>query len=233
MLSVLIPCLNEEENLRRFPDALFPALKSLGEDFELVLIDDGSADGTWPEMERLAAARSDVRAERHPKNLGLGAALSTGFAACRGEWIAVLDADLTFAPKDIAALLARQKETGADMVSGSPFLCPAAPGSWRRRIPSRVINAIYGLLLDGRLTSYTPVFRLYRARAVKALKLLSRGFEINAEIAAAFVRAGLLIAEAPAPLSTRAYGRSKLSVGRELARHARLMGRILARAGIV
>jgi len=233
VLSVLIPCLNEEENLRRFQDALFPALEALGEPFEVILIDDGSTDGTWREMERLAAERPQVRAVRRPKNFGLGAALAAGFAASQGDWIAVLDADLTFAPADIAKLLARQKETGADMVSGSPFLCPAPRGSWRRRIPSRILNALYGALLDPRLTSYTPVFRLYRSRAIKTMRLKSRGFEINAEIAAAFVRAGFNIAEAPAALKTRAYGRSKLSVGRELARHARLMGRILFHAGIV
>ncbi|HVC09192.1 MAG TPA: glycosyltransferase family 2 protein [Elusimicrobiota bacterium] len=229
MLSVLIPCLNEEDNLRRFPQALFPALKSLGRDFEVVLVDDGSSDGSWREISRLSEKLSNARAERHPRNLGLGAALATGFSACQGDWIAVLDADLTFPPEAISGLLARQRETGADMISGSPFLCPAPRGSWRRRIPSRILNALYGALLDPRLTSYTPIFRLYRAQIVKTLRLKSRGFEINAEIAAVFARGGFEIAETPAAISVRVYGRSKLNVLRELGRHARLMARILFR----
>jgi len=226
VLSVLIPCRDEEENIRRFPEDLFPALEALGEPFEVVLVDDGSSDGSWREISRLSEKFSNARAQRHPRNLGLGAALATGFAACRGDWIAVLDADLTFSPEAIAGLLARRRETGADMISGSPFLCPAPQGSWRRRIPSRILNALYGALLDPRLTSYTPIFRLYRAQTVKALDLKSRGFEINAEIAAAFVRAGLKIAEMPAAISTRVYGRSKLNILRELGRHARLILRI-------
>ncbi len=229
MLSVLIACLNEEENIRTYPQKLLPALEDLGQDYEVVLVDDGSTDQTWREIVRLAQDFPRVRAARHARNEGLGAALRTGFASCRGEFIATLDADLTFSPSAIANLISCQRETGADMVSGSPFLCPAPKGSWKRRLPSLILNRIYAWLLDRTLTSYTPILRLYRAQALKGLGLKSSGFEINAEISAAFLRAGRKAAETPAALAARFYGRSKLAAGRELKRHARLMLRLLIR----
>ncbi len=229
MLSVIIPCFNERPNIERFGEELLPPLQALGLPYEVVAVDDGSSDGTSEALRELSE-RLPLRLIRHPENLGLGAALRTGFAKAQGDWIVTLDADLSFHPSQIQALLEKQRQAGADLVSGSPFLRP--PGGsgvpWTRRLPSLLVNAFYRGFLDPRLTAYTPIFRLYRAASLKALPLKSTGFEINAEIAARFVLARHKTAEAPVVLGPRLAGRSKLRRVRELVRHCRLILRLLA-----
>lgn len=162
-------------------------------------------------------------------NRGLGAALRAGFAAASGEWIATLDADLTFRPSALKEMLALAQTENADLVAGSPYLRPGdlAAISWRRRLPSLMLNALYRGLFGLQLTSFTPVFRLYRASRLRELNLTAEGFEINAEIAARGLQAGWRAAEVPAALETRTSGVSKLRRGRELARHLSLIWRLL------
>lgn len=228
-LSVVIPCFNEEGSVARYEAELFPALDALSLDYEVLAVDDGSTDGTLAALNALAARQPRLKLLRHPENRGLGRALRTGFATASGEWIVALDADLTWRPGQIAGLLAKQGETNADLVGGSPFLAPGGLGDvpWARRLPSLLLNAFYRGLFAHGLTAYTPIFRLYRASILKSLPLTSDGFEINAEIAARFLRNGRTLAEAPAVLTVRKEGVSKLSRWRELRRHARLIWALL------
>lgn len=229
MLSIVIPCFNEEGALARYESELLPELASLGLPWELILVDDGSKDGTAAAIERLSGGHPEIKSVSHPENRGLGAALRTGFAAASGQWIASLDADLTFHPRQLKALLERQKETGADLVGGSPYLTAEGMQDvpWARRLPSLLINAFYRSLFDPGFLAYTPVFRLYSAATLRNLELTSEGFEINAEIAVRFWLAQRKLAEAPVVLETRREGASKLDRWRELRRHARLILRLL------
>jgi dolichol-phosphate mannosyltransferase len=228
LLSVIIPCFDEEASAARFETELFPALDALGVPYEVIAVDDGSYDGTGGVLRNLAGERLNFKAKAHEDNRGLGLALRTGFASASGDWIATLDADLTFHPRQLQALLDCQKATGADLVSGSPFLDPsgAAGVGWWRRLPSLWVNALYRRLCGPALTAYTPIFRLYRTEALRSLRLESTGFEINAEIAARFLAAGRVVAETPAVLTARREGTSKLSPLRELWRHGRLALRL-------
>jgi dolichol-phosphate mannosyltransferase len=193
-------------------------------------VDDGSADGTAAAAEALKSSRPEVSLVRLAANQGLGAALRAGFAAARGEWIATLDADLTFRPENLKSLLAAAAAANADLVAGSPYLRAGDLDSvpWPRRLPSLMMNALYRGLFGFQLTSYTPVFRLYRAARLKELAPTAEGFEINAEIAARALSAGWRVAEVPAALETRVAGVSKLRRWRELSRHASLIARLLA-----
>ncbi|NNN05035.1 MAG: glycosyltransferase family 2 protein [Elusimicrobia bacterium] len=223
-------CFNEELNLPRYPRELFPALDALDVSWEVVLVDDGSTDGTAAAADALAAARADVRAVRLPRRRGLGGALRAGFSEARGEWIAALDADLSFRPEALRGLLDAARASHADLVGGSPFLHAGdlAAVPWTRRLPSLLLNAFYRGLFDLRLTAYTPMFRLYRAEKLRSLALKSEGFEISAEIAALAARARWTTAEVPVALGARTAGVSKLRRGRELARHLKLIARLLA-----
>lgn len=227
-LSVLIPVYNEKntvlELLRRVEAVELPVAR------EIVMVDDGSTDGTRAKAQELAAAEPRARVVPLTPNRGLGGALRAGFDAADGEWIATLDADLTFRPAVIKDMLAAAKETGADLVAGSPYLRPDDMGRvpWIRRAPSLMMNALYRGLFGFRLTAYTPVFRLYRASKLRELELASQGFEINAEIAARALLDGWRVAEVPASLETRTAGVSKLDRRRELARHLALIRRLLA-----
>jgi len=232
LLSIVLPCYNEAGAVEDFPSELFPALDALSVPCEVLAVDDGSTDGTGAALRGLAGRRSGFKALAHERNQGLGAALRTGFAAASGDWIATLDADLTFHPSQLRALLDCQKATGADMVAGSPFLTAggAAQVRWWRRWPSLWVNGLYRRLCGPGLTAYTPIFRLYRAEALRALRLESTGFEINAEIAARLLAAGKTAAEVPAVLTVRRKGSSKLSTFRELWRHGCLAARLRRRA---
>lgn len=195
-----------------------------------MIVNDGSTDGTAAAAAALTAARPEASVVALTPNRGLGGALRCGFSAARGEWIATLDADLTFRPENLKTMLAAAKAADADLVAGSPYLragdLDAIP--WARRLPSLMLNALYRGLFGMALTSYTPVFRLYRAANLKDLALNSEGFEINAEIAARALLEGWRVAEVPAALETRVAGVSKLRRWRELSRHLVLISRLLA-----
>ncbi|MFI5362065.1 MAG: glycosyltransferase family 2 protein [Elusimicrobiota bacterium] len=231
-MTVVVPCHNEEGNVPRYADELLPALDAAGASYEVLIVDDGSTDATAAAAAAFAAARPEARVLRLPANRGLGAALRAGFAAARGEWIATLDADLTFRPAALREMLLAARAQGADLVAGSPYLRPGdmAGVPWLRRLPSLMINALYRGLFGLSLTAYTPVLRLYRASRLRELALTAEGFEINAEIAARGLQAGWRVAEIPAALETRMSGVSKLRRGRELARHLSLISRLLAAA---
>jgi dolichol-phosphate mannosyltransferase len=224
-----VPCHNEEGNIPRYADELLPALDALGAPYEVLIVDDGSTDGTAAAAAAFAAAHPAAKVLALAPNRGLGAALRAGFAAAGGEWIATLDADLTFRPAILKDMLALARAENADLVAGSPYLRigDMAGVSWLRRLPSLMINALYRGLFGLSLTAFTPVFRLYRASRLRDLALTAEGFEINAEIAARGLLADWRVAEVPAALETRAFGVSKLRRGRELARHLSLISRLL------
>lgn len=227
MLTALVPCLDEAAALGRLEAELFAALEALKTPYEALFVDDGSTDGTGAALDALAARRPAARVLRHPRNLGIGASLKTGLAAAQGDWLVFLDADLTFHPSLIARLLEARERTGADCVSGSPVLGGMAAVPWGRRLPSLALNAFYRGLFDPRLTSYTPMFRLYRTADLRALDLRSAGFEVSVEALVRLLRAGKKVVEVPAPLSVRAAGASKLRRWRELRAHAALALRLL------
>jgi len=195
-----------------------------------VIVNDGSTDDTAAAAQKLLITRKDTIILSVFPNRGMGGALRAGFDAAKGEWIATMDADLTFPPSYIKALYDAAVASKADLVSGSPYLRPGDMDriSWMRRLPSVMINSLYRGAFGGALTAYTPVFRLYRASFLKSLPLTSDGFEINAEIAARAMLAKRAVVEVPAPLLARVSGVSKLRRGRELKRHAALIARLLA-----
>lgn len=227
MLSVLIPCLNEAEGMGRLETELFEALEKLGVDFEVILVDDGSTDSTWSDLTAMAERRPSLRLARHEGNRGIGASLKTGIEVARGDWLVFLDADLSFHPDHIAALLAKQRETDADCVSGSPMLggMPGVP--FIRRLPSLLMNAFYRGFLNLGLTSFTPMFRLYRTTDLREIRITSDGFQVSVEVLARLLKKGIKIAEVPVPLTVRKTGASKLRRGRELYAHAALAWRLL------
>lgn len=229
-LTVVVPCRDEEAAIPRLEAELKPALTSLEVPFEIVAVDDRSTDATDAALRDWASRCPElvVLTGMTASRPGLGSALRAGFSTARGTWIATLDADLTFHPRQLRGLWDRRLD--ADLVSGSPFTAPRGSPrvSWSRRLPSLALNAFYRGLFGRTLTAYTPILRLYRASVLKSLPLKSEGFEINAEIAARMAKAGRRLAEVPAVLTERRVGRSKLRPWRELGRHLALIARLLA-----
>ena len=223
-LSVVVPCCNEIGNLSRYPDELFGELSRLSIPTQVVFVDDGSTDGTPSGLERFAS-RPGVTILRHERNRGLGAALRTGFSACAGDAIVALDADLTFHPKEIPALLSAYT-SGVDIVIGSPFRGRMAGVHPVRRALSASVNGIYRFLLGAHITATSSIFRLYRTEALQRLSLVSEGFDINAEILVKTLRGGGRVVEVPVTLGRRTAGVSKINVRREIRNHLRMLARI-------
>ena len=195
-----------------------------------MIVNDGSLDDTAAKAAGLQSARKDTRVATLTPNRGMGGAIRAGIAEARGEWIATLDADLTFPPASLKDLYSAAVAGKADLASGSPYLRPGdmADVPWVRRLPGLMINALYRGLFGMRLTAYTPVFRLYRSSFIKSLALVSNGFEINAEIAARALLDRRPVVEVAAPLHVRIAGVSKLQRGRELRRHLALIWLLLS-----
>jgi glycosyltransferase involved in cell wall biosynthesis len=136
-ISVIVPVFNEQENIRRLYDAVLPVLNALPHDYELLFVDDGSNDGSYDELNRLAAADEHVKVVRFRRNFGQTAAMNAGLHLAAGDTVITMDADLQNDPLDIPLLLDKLDE-GYDLVHG-----------WRknrqdalvnRKLPSKVAN---------------------------------------------------------------------------------------------
>ncbi|MFM8975507.1 MAG: glycosyltransferase family 2 protein, partial [Vulcanococcus sp.] len=134
-LSIVVPLYNEAESLPPLVEQLLAALRPLGRSFELVLVDDGSSDGTASVLRQLAAQTPELVAVLLRRNYGQTPAMSAGFDASRGELIVTLDGDLQNDPADIPLLLERL-EQGYDLVSG--WRHQRQDPAMSRKLPSRV-----------------------------------------------------------------------------------------------
>jgi dolichol-phosphate mannosyltransferase len=207
-VTVLAPAYNEEAVIERFVRAV---VDRLGDDAELVVVDDGSVDGTGNILDGLSAQLPRLRVVTHRENLGMGAALATGFRAADGRVIVTLDADLSH-PLDLVDELVRRTEE-ADAVFASRFV----PGGGMDGVPrlrsavSHVGNRLLRVLFRSPVRDLTTGMRAYRVDAVQPLQLAGRGFETQLEITVRLLAAGRLIDEVPLRLGTRAAGRSKMN----------------------
>ncbi len=225
-LTVAMPCYNEVDNIPHLATELVPAVRKLSNDFEILVVDDGSTDGTADACERLGIP--EIRVVRHAKNQGLGAGVRTAFAEARGDLLVTMDADLTFSPADIGKLLERYKQGDVDFIIGSHGLAGYAADipRWRVMI-SQAANVFYSLLAGRRVRGVSSLFRLYRTDIVRGLPVRTSGFETPVEIFFLLVQRGFRFVEVPTALGNRRFGVSKLNYKREIKRHARLVLDIL------
>mgnify|MGYP001585876166 CR=1 FL=1 len=121
-ISVVVPCYNEADGILQLQEKLLPVLDRVGtrHQVELILVDDGSSDGTSEALQKAFSSRPNTRIVRHERNLNLGAAIRTGIAESKGEWIANLDSDCTYDPALLEPMLT-EMERGADLVTVSPY----------------------------------------------------------------------------------------------------------------
>lgn len=188
-LSFFLPLYNEEANVRAVAGQASDALERSGFEWELILVDDGSADATAALAEELCRDPR-VRLISHPSNRGYGGALKTGFSSARGELVGFCDGDGQFDPADVGRLLALIEDN--DMVIG--FRRRRAEGS-ARALPSRAWAALAGVLLGFGPRDLDCGFKLFRTGFVQSLELESEGGFISAEILAKATKLGARIAE--------------------------------------
>ena len=233
MISILLPLYNEAENVRHYPERLFsvagPIIERYGETCEYVLVDDGSRDTTLEELNTLAETRQGITVIAHGVNKGMGAAIRTGIAHCKGDLIIMMDSDLTYRPEAIEKLLVAYRETNADCISASPYrerdLSTEISSPFRLFI-SKSVNFLYRILLQDDLTCVSAIFRLYRKNVLDELPLESNNFEICAEIIAKLILNKKTVQEIGVRVYTREFGESKLNVKKEIVNNIRILFKI-------
>jgi undecaprenyl-phosphate 4-deoxy-4-formamido-L-arabinose transferase len=162
-LSVVVTLLNEEGSVEELYRRTVAVLD--GRPFELILIDDGSTDGTWAAVERIHAADDRVHAVRFKRNFGQHPAMHAGLARARGGIVVTMDGDLQNEPEDIPRLVAAV-EAGADVASGRRA---ARHDSWGRTLPSRLINGMLRRFTGVSISDFGCAFNAYRRAAVEPM----------------------------------------------------------------
>jgi glycosyltransferase involved in cell wall biosynthesis len=207
-LSVVIPVYNEEESLEPLVDELRLVLDSAGRSYEIVIVDDGSTDGTYRVILRLHQKGPRLKAIRLKRNFGQTAAIAAGFAHARGDIILAMDGDGQNDPKDIPALLDKLEE-GFDLVSGRRF--PRHDPFWSRRLPSQIANGLISWLTGVRLHDYGCTLKAMRGDIARELKLYG---EMHRFIPAIAFERGARIAELNVHHRPRRWGKSKYGIVR-------------------
>ena len=167
MLSAVIPVYNEAESLAALHGELSAVAREHCYELETVFVDDGSTDGSWTEIERLAGQDSRVRGIRFRRNFGKAAALSAGFDAAHGELVFTLDADLQDDPREIPRFLAAIDQ-GLDCVSGWKQV---RHDPWHKVLPSRGFNWLVSVLTGVRLHDHNCGFKCYRREIFSEVRL--------------------------------------------------------------
>jgi glycosyltransferase involved in cell wall biosynthesis len=167
MISIVIPVYDEHESLPVLYEEIVAAARAADLDFEIVFVDDGSRDGSWPVISNLAGRDGRVHGIRFRRNFGKAAALSAGFHAARGDIILTLDADLQDDPKEIPRFLAALAG-GLDVVSGWKRV---RRDPWHKVWPSRIFNGMVSLVTGVRLHDHNCGMKCYRKEIFREVRL--------------------------------------------------------------
>jgi undecaprenyl-phosphate 4-deoxy-4-formamido-L-arabinose transferase len=162
-VSLVIPVYNEARTLEEVYRQSVAALESLGKPYEVIVVDDGSTDGTWAVVERLNAADANVRGVRFKRNFGQHPAMHAGLARARGDVVVTMDGDLQNSPADLPKLVAAV-EGGADVASGRR---PAREDSWGRTLPSKLVNGMLRRFTGARIADFGCAFNAYSRSAIE------------------------------------------------------------------
>jgi len=200
-LSVIVPLYNEEENVEATVAEVRAKIAPRFLSCEIVLVNDGSQDRTPSLCDALAAAGTDVRVVHHPRNLGYGAALRSGFAAARHPLLFYTDGDLQFDLDEIDRLLPLLE--GADIVTGYRI---NRQDPWHRRFNAGTYNLVMRTLFGVRLRDLDCAFKLYRKSIFETIQMKSDGILISGEILVQAVAQGLVIREVGVTHYPRARG---------------------------
>jgi glycosyltransferase involved in cell wall biosynthesis len=206
--SIVVPIYNEQENINELYGAIVTALDPIDPCYEIIMVDDGSRDGSFHALQRLASRDERLRVIRFRRNFGQTAAMAAGFDAARGDIIIPMDGDLQNDPADIPRLIEKLHE-GYDVVSG-----------WRndrkdtfvtRKIPSILANALISSFTGVHLHDYGCTLKAYRREVLDGINLYG---EMHRFVPALASQVGARVTEIPVRHHHRRHGVSKYGISR-------------------
>lgn len=212
---VIIPTYNERDNIAR----LVPAVLDVSSDLDVLIVDDGSPDGTGELADRLAGACGRVRALHRAGKQGIGSAYVAGFrhGLARGyEHLLEMDADFSHSPRDLPRLIAPVQAGQADLVLGSRWVAGGGTERWplRRRLLSRAGSLYARSVLGVQVRDLTGGFKVFHRRVLESIDLdavQTAGYGFQIELTYCALRAGFRVRELPIVFAERTCGVSKMS----------------------
>lgn len=201
--TIVIPSYNEMKTL----PAVLKALAGVALEKEVIVVDDGSRDGTREWVEKAIYAKEfpyELKLIKHEENTGKGGALITGFNAAAGDIVIVQDADLEYDPDDIRSVVRPIEEGRADAVFGSRFLSGKSETYnilylWGNQFLTFLVNLFFG----ARITDSYTCYKAFRVPLLRKMRLVSTGFEIEAEMSCKATFMGLRFEEVPVVYASR------------------------------
>jgi glycosyltransferase involved in cell wall biosynthesis len=205
-LSVVIPCYNEIDTV----ETLLQTVREVPLRLEIIVVDDGSTDGTRELLDGLEAKGLVDQLVFHERNAGKGAALRTGFARATGDVVVVQDADLEYDPGEFPFLLEPIISGKADAVFGSRFLGgPHRVLLYWHSVGNRLLTLLSNMFTDVNLTDMETCYKMVRRELLQALPLSADRFGIEPELTARLAQAGARIYELPISYNGRSYAEGK------------------------
>lgn len=204
-LSVLVPVYNERDTVTDVIDAI----KATGIVTEIVVVDDGSTDGTREVLKQLEGDPI-VRVLLHDQNAGKGAALRTAMETATGEVLLIQDADLEYHPRQYPKLIEPIESGRTDVVYGSRFLAGDPEGILRSSLlANKFLTLMTNLLFRNALTDMETCYKVFRREVLDGMTLRANRFDFEPEFTAKLLKRGIHIMEVPVDFSPRAYAEGK------------------------
>jgi len=209
MISIVVPVYREEENVPLLVAEMAAKLSDSDFDYELILVDDGSDDGTVEAVKKARATDERVVLVQLRRNYGQTAAMSAGFERARGQYVVYMDGDLQTDPADIPKLLARLKLDNLDMVNG--WRKDRQDASLSRNFPSKIANALIRRSTNVRMHDYGCPMKLMRVDVAKNLRIYGEQHRFLPALASQY---GAKLGEEVVTHRPRQFGESKYGIGR-------------------
>jgi glycosyltransferase involved in cell wall biosynthesis len=204
-LSVIIPVYNESNTILE----IIHRVQRTGLANEIVVVDDGSTDGTRERLTAIEAAPG-IRIILHDRNQGKGAAVRTGIQSARGNVLLIQDADLEYDPREYPNLLKPIEEGIADVVYGSRFLgAPRRPILYWNMVANKILTFLTNILYNNILSDMETGYKVFRRHVVEGMPLHARGFEFEPEFTAKILKRKIRLFEVPIVFNPREYSEGK------------------------
>ena len=208
-LSIVIPVYNEARTVAQVIDKVRELDFGPGVDKEIIVVNDGSSDGTRQALARFESGVPGVRVHHSPVNLGKGSSVRIGFSYASGDVVTIQDADLELDPEEYKKLIQPIVNGEADVVYGSRFLDAGRRGTFLFYLANRSLAGLTNLLYGARLTDIETCYKVLRRDVLDQLTLRAARFEIEPELTAQVLKHGFRLLELPIGYNPRSKAEGK------------------------